>query len=1168
MDNGASVSVFQNKELLTDIKLAKRPIIITGVAKEKKIVATKVGKFNGIPNVYLCPEAAANLLSFSATGSYCDNSYDPAEDAFYSTPYGKESMTFSLNSRGLYSYIHEFDTVDVILTLTVDEIKKRYSSDQIKRATEFRELTMRLAYPTDENLLSILRTSERESGSTIFNKSDVINALDIYGKSLGSLRGKSTRRQIAIPTPTTGAPQLPISQRSITLHVDLFFVLGSIFLLSVSDPIALRMVTHLGHVGERARSVDNVTNAVMKQIYSYHSRGFVVSAINSDGEGAIKASKLNLETHGVVVNIVGPGAHVPKIERSIRVVKERVRSIIQVIHFNLPGSWVPYLVRFVTNRINMFLAKGGIVNTTPYEAFNGRPVSIKNDVRLAFGEYVEVTIPETNNSMSSRTRPGIALGQTDNTAGSGVFFSMETLKTFGGDLWTSRPMPTTMVTAINTLARRENAKHYNAQDLMDFMGEEDDEEAQAIEEIIQTSDSNSSDISETVGLPEEEHHTTETNQTPDIEKSSSNPMNNDSQTSEISNPTFPEQSDIQGNTNVTVSGSTKAPPHTSITKRITRSMNTVNPVLIPEPINLEEVEIVEHTDQRDDSTEVGKVLTVTKSLENIDLDDSEPTHTHHVYHMSVKEAHYKHPKATMDSLELELQQMIDKEVFEPIAVSEPLRTDVIRSFMFMKEKFDANGEFVKLKARLVADGSQQSHEEDVYAPTVRVQNFFSCLIIAAMSRQRVRSADVPGAYLLACMLHLFQTMILNKMNADILIRLDNSWQQYQRQDGTIVVRLRKALYGCIESAKLWYELAKKALLSEGFVINPYDHCIFNKDFNGKQCTTALYVDDFFLSCESDEILDAVVDTFKMHFQDLTVSSGQKQTYIGMSLDLSQMPVVTISMNYYISEFLKNFLNLRAYPSPATEHLYDIDSESALLTEVERQSFHSLVAKLLYLSKRIRPDLLLATSFLSTRVTKATLEDVIKLRRVAGYLMKTQHLTLQLCCHNIQELTVTTYIDASYGIHPDGKSHTGMAVTVGGGCIIAKSTKQKIVTKSSTEAELVALSDQAGVGMELGKMIYHQIFGGNDPSKTIPVILLQDNLSTMALINNGKPTHDATKHIPIRYFWVKERLKLNEIILRHCPTEIMIADILTKPLQGVTLLRLRDKILRGEIDEET
>jgi hypothetical protein len=73
---------------------------------------------------------------------------------------------------------------------------------------------------------------------------------------------------------------------------------------------------------------------------------------------------------------------------------------------------------------------------------------------------------------------------------------------------------------------------------------------------------------------------------------------------------------------------------------------------------------------------------------------------------------------------------------------------------------------------------------------------------------------------------------------------------------------------------------------------------------------------------------------------------------------------------------------------------------------------------------------------------------------------------------------------------------------------------------------------------------------------------------MALINNGKPTHDATKHIPIRYFWVKERLKLNEIILRHCPTEIMIADILTKPLQGVTLLRLRDKILRGEIDEET
>jgi hypothetical protein len=163
--------------------------------------------------------------------------------------------------------------------------------------------------------------------------------------------------------------------------------------------------------------------------------------------------------------------------------------------------------------------------------------------------------------------------------------------------------------------------------------------------------------------------------------------------------------------------------------------------------------------------------------------------------------------------------------------------------------------------------------------------------------------------------------------------------------------------------------------------------------------------------------------------------------------------------------------------------------------------------------------------------------------------------------------VSTYIDASYGIHPDGKSHTGLAVTLGGGCILTKSTKQKIVTKSSTEAELVGLSTHAGVGIELGKMIQHQLVQSSGPDESVQVILFQDNKSTISLIINGKPTHDSSRHILIRHFWLHERIQNREVILAYCPTDIMVADILTKALQGATLVRLREMILSGTSEEE-
>jgi hypothetical protein len=179
----------------------------------------------------------------------------------------------------------------------------------------------------------------------------------------------------------------------------------------------------------------------------------------------------------------------------------------------------------------------------------------------------------------------------------------------------------------------------------------------------------------------------------------------------------------------------------------------------------------------------------------------------------------------------------------------------------------------------------------------------------------------------------------------------------------------------------------------------------------------------------------------------------------------------------------------------------------------------------------------------------------KLQRVMRYINGTRKLGLKLS-HN-SSATINAYIDASYGVHTDYRSHTGMVITLGSGGTDIRSTKQKLNTKSSTEAELVALSDMCG------KVIWHREFligqGMNPP----PARVYQDNQSTIALVENGKSNSDRTRHVSIRYFWVKDRIRNQEIEVIYCPTDDMVADILTKPLVGKQFIHLRNMLLNWE-----
>jgi len=209
--------------------------------------------------------------------------------------------------------------------------------------------------------------------------------------------------------------------------------------------------------------------------------------------------------------------------------------------------------------------------------------------------------------------------------------------------------------------------------------------------------------------------------------------------------------------------------------------------------------------------------------------------------------------------------------------------------------------------------------------------------------------------------------------------------------------------------------------------------------------------------------------------------------------------------------------------------------------------------MLYLAKRVRPDILQPVIFLSTRVQEPTTDDWCKLERCLKYLNGEPDLGIILR-PNPGSLGINAYVDASYGVHADGKSHSGVMIALGAGPIYIRSSKQKIVSKSSTEAELIGLSDACS------QIIWCREFLIEQGYEVAAAKVYQDNQSTMALVKKGKGSSDRTKHISIRYFFVKDRVEAGDVNIEYLPTGEMIADVLTKPLQGEPFKQLRKQLL--------
>ena len=196
----------------------------------------------------------------------------------------------------------------------------------------------------------------------------------------------------------------------------------------------------------------------------------------------------------------------------------------------------------------------------------------------------------------------------------------------------------------------------------------------------------------------------------------------------------------------------------------------------------------------------------------------------------------------------------------------------------------------KVKGRICADGRKQRAyipKEDAKFPTVSDEGLILSFVTDGHERHRVMTADVSGAFLHSNVVgDVF--VVVDGVLAGMLIRSNRKYEEFVHitQDGRRVVylKLKKGLCGTLAVARLlWGNIIEK-LINYGFTLNEYDQSVANKIINGMQCTVAWHVDDLKVSHKEQKVIDDVLEYLADFYGKLSITTGNKHTYVGMDVE--------------------------------------------------------------------------------------------------------------------------------------------------------------------------------------------------------------------------------------------------------------------------------------------
>ncbi len=481
------------------------------------------------------------------------------------------------------------------------------------------------------------------------------------------------------------------------------------------------------------------------------------------------------------------------------------------------------------------------------------------------------------------------------------------------------------------------------------------------------------------------------------------------------------------------------------------------------------------------------------------------------------------------AMESEMKSLAKNDVWELVPL--PKGRKLVDCRWVLGRKYNSEGKPDRYKARLVAKGFTQEYGldyEETYAPVVHFNSLRMFLTLAVYSKMNVQQMDVVTAFL------------YGELEEEIFMKQPPGFEE--KTENGLVCKLKKSLYGLKQSPRQWYKLLDRFLRDKGYRRSNVDPCIYVKG-DEEMIMIALYVDDLIIASNSKFLMKEtkrnLCDRFEM--KDL----GRLHYCLGIEIVWRDDGTCVFNQSKYIGNVLERFGMKDCKPvstpinsgTKLTKEMSPKTEEE--ISEMKSVPYRSAVGSLIYLVTGTRPDIAVAVGEVAKYSNNPGRQHWMAVKRILRYLKETVNFGIKC---DPKSVDLVGYSDADWAGDLDTRrSTTGYLFKLGSVPICWKSKRQPTVALSTAEAEYMALSMATQTAIWIRKLL-----NDFDVASVEPVVIYEDNQGCIAMAKNPV-NHERTKHIDIRYNFVRERVEDKTVVVKYLETTEMLADILTKGL---------------------
>lgn len=460
----------------------------------------------------------------------------------------------------------------------------------------------------------------------------------------------------------------------------------------------------------------------------------------------------------------------------------------------------------------------------------------------------------------------------------------------------------------------------------------------------------------------------------------------------------------------------------------------------------------------------------------------------------------------------------------------PKHRNVIGCKWVFTTKRDADGAVEKYKARLVAQGCFQKRNVDyfeTFAPVIRHPTIRLILAIGVQKRLLIHHVDIAAAYL------------NGNLEEEVFMHQPDEFIDQSHPEK--VCKLNRSIYGLKQAGRDWNRKINSILISIGFKRCKTDGCVYVLQKQEEVNIIGLYVDDLIIACSTQATLANIIRNLNRHVE--AIDRGPIKFYLGMEIERDEpRGRIIVHQRRYVENLLIKWgmENCKpAFTPLASGTVLDKCSKEDC-NVASTTLYQSLMGALNYLATISRPDLAHVISKLSQFNTHPHQEHFVAAKHVLRYLRNNSKVCLKF--NNNDGLLC--YTDADWGSDTtDRRSYSGYVVYFGGGPIAWESKKQNVTALSTMEAEYIAMCQGTKEVVFQRSLLMEMGFMSPDENATT---LFCDNQGASFFAKNDV-THKRSKHIDIKYHYLKENCSKNTISIQYIPSNNNVADIFTKCL---------------------